>query len=131
MNTLTDVIPPEVVAQVAENADPVSTLVLEGEICEREVRDVCQMVDRLWMRGVRQLVIDFTEVNHFDYRGVKPLLTRAGKLRSDGGDLKLCGLSPYIHAIFRSAGAHASFEYLATKEEARASFTPAFFASGS
>ena len=43
-------------------------------------------------------------------------------LRDMGGDVKLAGLSPYIHAIFRSAGAHESFDYFVDAAQAVRSF---------
>ena len=103
--------------------EKVVTLVLEGEICQTELGEIFEMLLRLAGRNSSQVVIDLTEVTHLDYRGVKPLILRAERFRKVGGDLKLCGLSPYVHAIFRSAGAHDTFEYYATPDEARAAFS--------
>ncbi len=108
----------------------VVTMVLEGEICEREHRQVLEMLFRTASRGVCRVVLDLTEVSHFDYRGVRPLMARAELFRSAGGDLKLCGLSPYLKAIFRSAGAHDAFEYYDEPHEARGAFEPAPAAHG-
>ena len=82
------------------------TMVLEGEITGVEMGEVAEMIFQLSADGVTQLVIDLTDVTHFDFRGVKPLLRRAEVFRELGGDIKLAGLSPYVHAIFRSAGAN-------------------------
>ena len=108
----------------------VVTVVLEGEICEREQKQVMQMLFRIASRGVRRVVVDLAEVSHFDYRGVRPLLARAELLREAGGDIKLCGLSPYLKAIFRSAGAHDAFDYFEGPQAARAAFEPVALALG-
>lgn len=100
----------------------VMTMVLEGEIDRADTQDVIDMLARLTIDGVTEVVIDFTEVTHFDYRGVKPLVRRAELLRELGGDVKLAGLSPYLHAIFRSAGAHDAFDYFSRPEDAQRSF---------
>lgn len=100
----------------------VMTMVLEGEIDATEMNDIGEMLFRLSMDGVHRLVIDFAGVTHFDFRGVKPLLRRADVFRELGGDIKLAGLSPYVFAIFRSAGGHQAFDYFSSKAEALASF---------
>ncbi len=106
------------------------TMVLEGEITQPDVADVVAMLERLAGQGAVRVVVDLHGVTHFDFRGVKALLGKADALRSMGGDLKLSGLSPYIHAIFRSAGAHDAFDYFATSEDAVASFENAVFIHG-
>ncbi|MFT3706630.1 MAG: STAS domain-containing protein [Archangium sp.] len=100
----------------------VMTMVLDGELDRTDVEEIVAMIGRLGEDGVNELVIDFADVTHFDYRGVKPLVRRAEVLRELGGDLKLSGLSPYLHAIFRSAGAHDAFDYFVASDEAVRSF---------
>ncbi len=99
------------------------TMVLEGEINGLEMGDIAEMIFQLSADGVTQLVIDMSGVTHFDFRGVKPLMRRADVFRELGGDIKLAGLSPYVHAIFRSAGANDAFDYFATPEDAVAFVT--------
>jgi anti-sigma B factor antagonist len=103
-------------------AERVETLFLEGELGERELAQVCEELTRRLQRGVRQLVLDFTEVPHLDYRGVRPLVARAEGFRRAGGDIKLAGLSPYLSAIFRAAGAHGVFEMYPHMNDARTAF---------
>jgi anti-anti-sigma factor len=99
-------------------------MVLEGEIGKDEVPDLGAMLFRIAARGVTKVVIDFAGVTHFDFRGVKPLLQRAELFREAGGDLKLSGLSPYLHAIFRSAGGAGAFDFFADRRAAEAAFDP-------
>ncbi|HEY0882085.1 MAG TPA: STAS domain-containing protein [Archangium sp.] len=100
----------------------IMTMVLEGEIDRADTQDIVDMLARLTQDSVVEIVIDFADVTHFDYRGVKPLVRRAELLRELGGDVKLSGLSPYLHAIFRSAGAHDAFDYFSRSEDAVRSF---------
>ena len=106
----------------ATETSRIMTMVLEGELDRADVQDITDMLARKTLEGSVEIVIDFTDVTHFDYRGVKPLVRRAETLRELGGDVKLAGLSPYLHAIFRSAGAHDSFDYFSQSEEAVRSF---------
>ena len=106
----------------ATETSRIMTMVLEGELDRADVQDIIDMLARKALEGVTEIVMDFSDVTHFDYRGVKSLVHRAELLRSEGGDLKLAGLSPYLHAIFRSAGAHDSFDYFSLSQDAVGSF---------
>jgi anti-anti-sigma factor len=100
----------------------VETLMLEGELSEQDLLELCEDLTRKMQRGLRQVVLDFADVGHLNYRGVKPLMARAEAFRRTGGDLKLSGLSPYLAAIFRAAGAHDAFEIYPHMNDARAAF---------
>jgi anti-sigma B factor antagonist len=104
------------------STEKVVTMFLDGEIAERELVELNEMLFRLANKGTRNVVIDFAEVSHLDYRGVKPLLARAELFRNAGGDIKLSGLSAYLAAILRSVGAHESFDVFAGPREARDAF---------
>jgi anti-sigma B factor antagonist len=97
----------------------------EGEMDEFALQHLSEELFRLSHRGVRKVVIDFSGVDHVDYRGLQPLAARARLLRSSGGDLKLCGLTPYIAAILRAAGVEDEFEMYRDADEAKASFADA------
>jgi anti-anti-sigma factor len=101
----------------------VVTLVLDGELSDTELSEVSQELFRLAHRGHLRLVLDMTDVSHIDYRGVRPLAARASVFRNAGGDIKLAGLSPYLSAIIRAAGAQDAFEQFESPELAAASFS--------
>lgn len=82
-----------------------ATLVLEGELRERELLEVGERLFRLMHRGCTWVVLDFFEVAHVDYRSVRPLLARAEMFRKAGGGLFLTGLTPYIARILKVGGA--------------------------
>ena len=103
------------------------TMVLEGEIGAAEMTEVGEMLLRLSLQGVTRVVVDLHDVSHFDYRGVRPLMRRADAFRELGGDIKLAGLSPYLHAIFRSAGANEAFDFFASTDDALGSFERGVF----
>jgi anti-anti-sigma factor len=65
------------------------------------------------------LVLDLTDVSHVDYRGVPWLVSQAEEYRLRGGDVKLAGVSRYLLAILRAAGAHDAFEIYPDAGDAR------------
>ncbi len=128
---MSELAPQEVVVKgPSKAAQRVMRVVLSGEIGHEAFADVPAMLERLLRTGVLQVVIDCSEVSHFDYRGVRPLLRRAEAFREQGGDVRLAGLSPYLFAIFRSAGADDAFDYFASVDDAVASFNRGIFVFG-
>jgi anti-anti-sigma factor len=115
---------------MSSGRERVMRVVLEGELGRDEHLDISRLLFRLTDDHVHRVVLDFAQVSHFDYRGVRPLMRRAEVFRELGGDLKLSGLSPYLFAIFRSAGASGAFDFFATLEDAAASFERAHAAEG-
>lgn len=111
-------------------APRVMTMVLEGEIGRDELVDVSAMLFGLHKKRISNVVVDLGQVTHFDYRGVKSLMRYADAFRNLGGDLRLSGLSAYLHAIFRSAGAHDAFDCYAQAADARQSFEQGVFVRG-
>jgi anti-sigma B factor antagonist len=108
----------------AAGEPPVATLFLEGELSRDGLAEVGETLFRLVHRGCRKVVVDLSEVGHLDYRGVRPLVQRAVVLRAAGGDIKLCGASPYVAAILRVAGAWQELELYPTRASALAAFRP-------
>ena len=103
-------------------SERVEMLMLEGELEEADLLKLCEDLMHRLHRGTRQVVLDFADVSHLNYRGVRPLMARADAYRRAGGDVKLSGLSPYLAAIFRVAGAHDAFELYPHMNDARAAF---------
>jgi anti-sigma B factor antagonist len=96
-----------------------STLTCMGEMDRDALRAVGDRMLRLLDQGCVWVVIDFTDVSHVDYRGVPELVARAEEFRARGGDVKLAGVSRYLQAILRAAGAHDAFEIYADAGDAR------------
>ncbi|GMT96978.1 hypothetical protein KH5H1_10970 [Corallococcus caeni] len=107
---------------VVAASERVETLMLEGELEEADLLKLCEDLMHRLHRGTRQVVLDFADVAHLNYRGVRPLMARTEQFRRAGGDVKLSGLSPYLAAIFRAAGAHDTFELYPHMNDARAAF---------
>jgi anti-sigma B factor antagonist len=109
----------------AAEAD-VHVMAPEGELGEREMTRLFDEIVSLSCAGKVNLVLDLSATHHVDYRQVRPLVSRANFLRASGGDLKLCGLTPYLMAIFRAAGAINDFDIHPTAEQASAAFVTDF-----
>jgi anti-anti-sigma factor len=118
MNTIQAVVP----AGKKTGHEAVVTLDLEGELGLTEMEEVLELLSSLSAQGVRGVVLDFEGVTHFHYRAARSLLAQAEQFREEGKDIKLCNLSAYLKAIFRSVGAHEAFDFHADASEARWAF---------
>ena len=103
-----------------------TTLGLRGELDQAALAELGDRLIRLLDQSCVWVLLDFSAVEHLDYRGVGALAARAEAFRHAGGDLKVCGLSPYLQAVLRAGGAHGSFEVFANPSDARAAMHSPF-----
>jgi anti-sigma B factor antagonist len=64
------------------------------------------------------LVLDLSRVRFVDSSGLGAFISCLRKLNAKGGDLKLCGMSKQVRAVFELVRMHRVFDILTTKEEA-------------
>jgi anti-sigma B factor antagonist len=103
-----------------------TTLGLRGELDQAALAELGDRLIRLLDQSCVWVLLDFTAVEHLDYRGVDALAARAESFRRAGGDLKVCGLSPYLQAVLRAGGANGAFEVFRDPKDARAAMTSPF-----
>lgn len=106
------------------------TMVIEGEIGQAEMIEIGDMLTRLSLDGVTDLVVDLRGVTHLDYRGVPVLVGGAEAFRALGGDVKVAGLTSYLFTIFQAAGAHDAFDFFADVSDAQRAFRDAVMVQG-
>jgi anti-anti-sigma factor len=73
-------------------------------------------------QGVSNLVVDFGEVTYISSSGLRALLTARRLAKSQGGDVKLCRLSPRVYEIFEMVGFTQVFGIFDSVEAAKAAF---------
>jgi anti-anti-sigma factor len=73
-------------------------------------------------RGAARLIIDFENVTYISSSGLRALLTARRLSKSQGGDVKLCRLSPRVHEIFDMVGFTQVFGIYDSVEAAQAAF---------
>ena len=95
--------------------------------------DGYELIERATALPLRQggprLVLDLTHVEHLDYRGLPSFGRIAARLRAEGGDLRIAGVSTYLRTILRFVGLEADLRLFSNADEAVASFAPARAAS--
>jgi anti-anti-sigma regulatory factor len=67
-------------------------------------RRIEQTLDDLAARGASQLLLDCSQLRHIDYRMVPRLVAALARFESRTGPVAVCGLSRYLHDLFRLSG---------------------------
>jgi anti-sigma B factor antagonist len=65
-----------------------------------------------------RLVLDLSQLKFVDSSGLGALLSCLRQLSAKGGDLKLCGMSKQVQALFELVRMHRIFDIYGTREEA-------------
>jgi anti-sigma B factor antagonist len=68
------------------------------------------------------IVLDMSRLRFVDSSGLGAFISCLRKLNAKGGDLKLCGMSKQVRAVFELVRMHRVFEILGTKEDAVRAF---------
>jgi anti-sigma B factor antagonist len=69
-----------------------------------------------------KLVFDLHGLRFTDSSGLGAFLSCLRHVNARGGDVKLCGLSPQVHAVFELVRLHRIFNIYSTPEEAVRAF---------
>jgi anti-sigma B factor antagonist len=69
-----------------------------------------------------KLVIDLSRLRFVDSSGLGAFISCLRKLNGKGGDLKLCGMSKQVRAVFELVRMHRIFEIFGTRDEAARAF---------
>lgn len=69
-----------------------------------------------------KLVLDLSRLSFVDSSGLGAMLSCLRQLTARSGDLKLCGLSKQVRALFELVRMHRIFDIYGTREEAVSAF---------
>jgi anti-sigma B factor antagonist len=87
-----------------------------------EVRALQSEVEKL-TRFTKRVVLQLAEASYIDSGGLGALVRLFGALRADGGDLKLCQLSPFVLQVLRATNLFGVFHTYASEREAIEAFS--------
>jgi len=69
-----------------------------------------------------RVLVDVSSLEFMDSSGMGVMLSCLRKLTGKGGDMKLCGMTPPVRALFELVRMHRIIEVYNTREEAEAAF---------
>src|SRR5579871_5231585 len=74
------------------------------------------------LQSQTKLVLDLSQLRFVDSSGLGAMLSCLRQLSAKGGDLKLCGLSSQVRALFELVRMHRIFDIYSTREDAVKAF---------
>lgn len=82
----------------------VSVVGLDGELSRNNVHVLEDVLHSLANCDQRNVVLNFSELRHLDYKLVQRIAEKIIEFQCDGGDLKMAAANGYIKRIFAAMG---------------------------
>ena len=74
------------------------------------------------LESTLKLVFDLSRLRFVDSSGLGAFISCLRKLNAKGGDVKLCGMSKQVRAVFELVRMHRIFDIFTTREDAARAF---------
>lgn len=105
-----------------QNIEGIAVVELPGEILDASnvkefKRDISYIIEQ-----EDKVLFDMHHLQFVDSSGLGSILSCLRNLNAKGGDLKLCGMSKPVRALFELVRMHRIFDIYNTREEALLSF---------
>lgn len=75
-------------------------------------------INTLLDAGASKLLINFEQISYISSSGLRLLLATAKRLKSSGGDLKVCALNEMATEVFEVSGFSSILNVFATEQDA-------------
>jgi anti-anti-sigma factor len=75
-------------------------------------------------QGMDRVVLDLSEVEYISSGGLRVIIMLTKALERIGGEMKLCGLGPFVSEVFKITNLSKRYDIYATRGEAAAAFAP-------
>lgn len=98
----------------------ISVVGLQGDLSRRNIHVLEEVLGSLARCSQRNIVLNFADLRHLDYKLVQRIAEKIIEFQCDGGDLKMAAANRYIRKILEAMGLDE--EVYASVEEALLSF---------
>jgi anti-sigma B factor antagonist len=103
----------------------IRVLAASGEIHVSTAPELAERLSSALSAGRSRLVLDFTEVEFIDSTGLSVLLNALRTITHKGGALAVACTNPTVLRLFQITRLDATFDIVATRQEALANVAPA------
>jgi anti-sigma B factor antagonist len=109
---------------VVEKMDDVTVVILPGEELDASNTKEFKSDMAPLLQAQAKVVFDLSQLRFVDSSGLGSFLSCLRQLNATGGDLKLCGMSQRVRALFELVRMHRIFDIYTTRDEAVRAFQP-------
>jgi anti-anti-sigma factor len=74
--------------------------------------------------GMNRVVLDLSDVEYISSGGLRVIIMLTKALERVSGEMKLCGLSPFVSEVFKITNLAKRYDICASREEAVSAFAP-------
>ena len=107
---------------VYEPLDRVSVVSFRGRFDAPSAPEAERKLRELLDSGMSKVLLDLTAVEYISSGGLRVIIMLTKALEKINGELKLCGLSPFVSEVFKITNLAKRYEICATREEALVTF---------
>ncbi|HYM00378.1 MAG TPA: STAS domain-containing protein [Blastocatellia bacterium] len=107
---------------LVETVGNIAVLLVEGESLDASNSREFKRSAMAALQGHSRLVFDLSGLEFVDSSGLGAILSCLRQLNASGGDLKLCGMTKPVRALFELVRMHRIFDIFGTREDAIKSF---------
>ena len=93
-------------------------LSLEGFLDAHTAPEFEATVEKALEEGHVRLIVDGSGLTYISSAGLGVFMGFIEEIREEGGDIKVCGLSPKVHEVFALLGFEELFDIVGTQDEA-------------
>ncbi len=109
-------------ALVTDTVNDVTVVTIPGEVLDASnTRILKEELAGVLSPGAK-LVFDLSQLRFVDSSGLGLMLSSLRQVHNTGGDLKLCGMTKPVRALFELVRMNRVFEIYATRDEAENSY---------
>ena len=105
-----------------DTVEHVRVVTLRGRFDAPSAPEAERQLRELLDQGTSRLVLDLAGVEYISSGGLRVIIMLTKALEKVQGELKLCGLSPFVSEVFKITNLAKRYEICANRQEALAVF---------
>lgn len=98
---------------VRSSEGDLTVLTLDGFLDAHTAPQFEQAIQSELDAGHRQIIVDCSKLTYISSAGLGVFMGFIEELREQGGDIKICGLSPKVEQVFEILGFHSLYDIVA------------------
>ena len=102
-----------------DNIGDITVVALTGEYLDAStVKEFKAGIEQITSEGSKKVIFDMSNLQFIDSSGLGAILSCLRKLNGSGGDLKICGMTKPVRALFELVRMHRIVEIYDSQDEA-------------
>ncbi|MDZ4860263.1 MAG: STAS domain-containing protein [Candidatus Hydrogenedentes bacterium] len=101
----------------------IQVITMRGRFDAPAAPDAERLFKELLQHGMTRVILDLTGVEYISSGGLRVIIMLTKALEKIQGDLKLCGLSPFVSEVFKITNLARRYDICPTRDEALALFS--------